>query len=184
MCQWATPNWLTESEYKAQVKAFIEVFRYCQLWYLNEYSTILIGSDEPIHIDYDLITRRFTDAKVQDDLKNVFMTDPLYFTSQYSMEKEELVKYCDGAPSNTDDFPVVEFSTIVNIAPDTSALKFFRSNQVNYNVIAFNDTLTKAGINEIVSKMQFYANIRNHVIDDLIAEVRRQVKEFNSVKKW
>jgi spermidine synthase len=182
MCQWATPNWLTETEYKAQVKAFIEVFKYCQLWYLNEYSTILIGSDEPIRIDYDLISKRFTDPKVQDDLKNVFMTDPCIFSSQYSMEKDELVKYCAGAPSNTDDFPVVEFSTIVNIAPDTSALKFFRSNHVDYNAITFSDTHTKAGINEIVSKMQFYSTIRNHVIDDLIAEVRRQVKEFNSMK--
>jgi spermidine synthase len=182
MCQWATPNWMTETEYKAQVKAFIEVFRYCQLWYLNEYSTILIGSDEPIRIDYDLISKRFTNPKVLDDLKNVFMTDPSIFTSQYSMEKDRLVKYCADAPSNTDDFPVVEFSTIVNIAPDTSALKFFRANQVDYSAVTFNDTLTQAGINEIESKMQLHSTIRNHVIDDLIAEVRRQVKEFHSMK--
>jgi spermidine synthase len=182
MCQWATPNWLTETEYKAQVKAFIEVFKYCQLWYLNEYSTILIGSEEPIIIDYDLISRRFMDPKVQEDLKNVNMRDPLIFTSQYSMGKEELTKYCEGAPANTDDFPVVEFSTIVNIAPDTSALKFFRANRIDYNAISFSDTMSIKEIDKIQSKMQFYSSIRNHIIDDLVLEVKRQVGEFNSAR--
>ncbi len=180
MCQWATPNWMTETEYKAQVKAFIEVFRYCQLWYLNEYSTILIGSEEPLIIDYDMISRRFMDQKVQDDLNNVFMGNPAIFTSQYSMEKEDLATYCTGAPSNTDDFPVVEFSTVVNIAPDTSALKFFRANQVDYSAISFNDTLSQEEIAGIRNKMQFHAAIRNHIIDDLIGEVKRQVKEFKT----
>ena len=106
------------------------------------------------------------------------MTDPAVFTSQYSMEKEELIKYCDGAPSNTDDFPVVEFSTIVNIAPDTSALKFFRSNQVNYGVISFNDTLNTEDITGIQAEMHKQSTIRNHIIDDLIMEVKRQAREF------
>jgi spermidine synthase len=182
MCQWATPNWMTETEYKAQVKAFTDVFRYCQLWYLNEYSTILIGSEKPVHIDYSLISERFGNAKVQEDLKNIFMTDPLIFTSQYTMGKEELMKYCDGARSNTDDFPVLEFSTTVNIAPDTNALKFFRSSEVNYSVVDFKNSVPPSEIKNAISKMKFHSSIRNHVINDLVAEVRRQSVEYNHKK--
>jgi len=178
MCQWATPNWMTETEYKAQVRAFIEVFNYCQLWYLNEYSTILIGSDEPIRIDYSLIVKRFKDPKVIDDLKNIYMVEPYIFASQFSMEKEELMKYCADAPSNTDDYPVVEFSTVVNIAPDTSALKFLAACKVDYSKVILSDTLTADESNEIVEKMNFYSGVRKFTIRDLITEVRRQTIEY------
>jgi spermidine synthase len=178
MCQWATPNWMTETEYKAQVKAFVEVFKYCQLWYLNEYSTILIGSDEPVKIDYNLIAKRFKDPKVIDDLKNIYITEPYIFTSQYSMEKEALMKYCANVPSNTDDYPVVEFSTVVSIAPDTNALKFFATSKVDYGMVILSDTLSAAESKEIIEKMNIYSQARKYAINDLIAEVRRQSNMF------
>ena len=119
MCQWAPPNWINEMEFKAQLKAFINVYKYCQLWYINEYTVMLIGSEEPIDINYQLISERFKDAKVKSDLGNIDMTEPFEFASQFSMEKNAMMKYCQDAPSNTDDYPIIEFSKTVNLAPDT-----------------------------------------------------------------
>jgi hypothetical protein len=183
MCQWATPNWITEKEFKAQVKAFIEVFPYCQLWYLNEYSTILVGSKEPIRIDYNLISQRFQNSKVLDDLKNIQMTEPYMFTSQYSMDKAELMKYCKGAPANTDDFPFVEFSTVVSNAPDTSALKFIAGHPVDYNQIVFADNLNRSSRDELISKMHVVSKVRIYTILDIIADVGRQVRAYELEKK-
>ena len=183
MCQWATPNWITEKEFKAQVKSFIEAFTYSQLWYLNEYSTMLIGSEQPIRIDFDLISKRFENPKVMDDLKNIQMTEPSIFTSQYSMDKAELTKYCEDAPSNTDDFPIVEYSMVVNIAPDTSALKFIVSHPVDYGQIAFPDTMNTATKNELFAKMENISKLRTYAILDIIANVKRQTLAFRMDKQ-
>ena len=182
MCQWATPNWITEREFKAQVKAFIEVFPYCQLWYLNEYSTILVGSEEMITIDYSLISQRFQIGKVLEDLNNIQMTDPSMFASQYSMDKKDLEKYCEGAPANTDDFPVVEFSTVVNIAPDTNALKFIAGHTVDYDHIIFADSLNTIAKEKLISDMQNISKARSHAIRDIIANVKSQSMAFRMDK--
>lgn len=183
MCQWATPNWINEREFKAQIKAFTEVFTYCQLWYLNEYSTLLVGSNEPIRIDYGLISQRFQNTKVLDDLSNIQMTEPYIFTSQYSMGKDVLTKYCEGARSNTDNFPVVEFSTMVNIAPDTSALKFIAGHTVDYNSIIFDTSKSKEERDELISKMQSISKARMYTILDIATDVGRQARAFKMKEK-
>ena len=48
LCQWMTQNWLTGEEYKALVKAFTEAMPYSYLWYVNEYSTLIIGTMQPL----------------------------------------------------------------------------------------------------------------------------------------
>lgn len=183
MCQWATPNWITEREFKAQIKAFINAFPYSQLWYLNEYSTIMVGSNEPIRIDYSLIERRFKDPKVIEDLKNIAMTEPCMFTAQFSMDKAELIEYCKDAPANTDDFPVVEFSTVVNIAPDTCALKFIAGHPVDYGTISFADTVSSETRSDLILKMRQISKARIYTILDIIADVGRQTRAFLSGKE-
>lgn len=183
MCQWATPNWLDEMEFKAQVVALIKVFDYCQLWYINEYSIILIGSDKPIKIDYQLISERFRKAKVKEDLSNINMTDPLEFVSQYSMGKDELKMYCYDAPSNTDDFPVVEFSKTVNISPDTSALQFIYDTPDNYQIIDFGNELSDSAKNELFRKMEIPSANRKKIVKQTIESVKFQVREYKRTGK-
>lgn len=183
MCQWATPNWINELEFKAQVKAFINVYKYCQLWYLNEYSTILIGSEEPIKIDYQLISDRFKEVKVKDDLKNIMMTEPFEFVSQFSMEKDELVKYCENAPSNTDDYPIVEFSKTVNIAPDTSALQFIYERPDIYGNIAFGNQISDSARNGLLMKMTSLSSNRKKMVKQTIESVKYQVREYKRTGK-
>jgi hypothetical protein len=183
MCQWATPNWINEREFKAQIKAFTEVFTYCQLWYLNEYSTILVGSNEPIRIDFGRITRRFQNTKAIEDLKNINMTDPYMFTAQYSMDKDVLTEYCKGTRANTDNFPVVEFSTMVNIAPDTSALRFIAGHQVDYHSIIFDSGNSEEVREELISKMQLISKARMYTILDIAKDVGRQARAFKMNNK-
>jgi spermidine synthase len=183
MCQWATPNWLNEKEFKAQVKAFINAFKYCQLWYINEYTIILIGSEEPIKINYPLISERFKDVKVKDDLLNINMTEPFEFVSQFSMDKDMLMDYCKDAPSNTDDFPIVEFSKTVNLAPDTSALQFIYNAPDNYGNIEFGSLISDTTKNGILSKMAISSLNRKRMVEETIESVKFQVKEYKRTGK-
>jgi spermidine synthase len=183
MCQWATPNWMNEKEFKAQVKAFINAFKYCQLWYINEYTIILIGSEEPIRINYALISERFKDAKVKDDLLNINMTEPFEFVSQFSMERNELMNYCKDAESNTDDYPIVEFSKTVNLAPDTSALQFIYDAPDNYANIDFGSLISDTAKNGILGKMTVSSLNRKRMVKETIESVKFQVKEYKRTGK-
>lgn len=183
MCQWATPNWMNETEFKAQVKAFLNVFKYCQLWYINEYTIILIGSEEPLMINYPLIAERFKDAKVKDDLLNINMTEPFEFVAQFSMERNVLMNYCSDAPSNTDDYPIVEFSKTVNLAPDTSALQFIYDAPDNYDNIEFGSLISDTARHAILGKMAFSSLNRKRMVKETIESVKYQVKEYKRTGK-
>jgi spermidine synthase len=183
MCQWATPNWMNEVEFKAQVKAFINAFRFSQLWYINEYTIILIGSDEPIKISYELVSERFKDQKVKDDLKNINMTEPAEFVSQFSMERDMLMKYCGDAASNTDDYPIVEFSKTVNLAPDTSALQFIYDVPDNYKNIDFSARMSDTLKNELLKIMEISSLNRKRMVKETIESVKYQVREYKRTGK-
>ena len=183
MCQWATPNWMNEVEFKAQMKAFVNAFKYCQLWYINEYTIILIGSGEPMKIDYNLISERFKDSKVKEDLLNINMTEPFEFVSQFSMQRDVLMKYCQDAPSNTDDFPIVEFSKTVNLAPDTSALQFIYDARDIYENIDFGTQFTDTAKNKVFEKMAISSASRKRMVKQTIESVKFQVREYNRTGK-
>jgi len=183
MCQWATPNWLNEMEFKAQVKAFINAFKYCQLWYINEYTIILIGSEDPIIINYAIIAERFKDSKVKEDLGKINMTEPFEFVSQFSIERNVLMKYCQDAPSNTDDFPIVEFSKTVNLAPDTSALQFIYDVPDNYENIDFGSLISDTVKNELLRKIKIAGQNRKRMVKETIESVKYQVSEYKKTGK-
>jgi spermidine synthase len=182
MCQWATPNWLNEREFKSQVRAFINAFNFAQLWYINEYTIILIGSDDPININYQVIAERFKNEKVRADLKKINMTEPYEFVSQFSMDKGDLMKYCSDTPSNTDDFPLVEFSKTVNLAPDTSALQFILDTPDNYRKINFG-SISGDTIDGLLQKMQIPSLNRKRMVRETIKSVKFQVREYKKTGK-
>jgi spermidine synthase len=183
MCQWATPNWMNENEFKAELKAFINVFKYSQLWYINEYTILLIGSDEPININYYLISQRFNDTKVKKDLQNINMTEPFEFVSLYSMGNKELSEYCRDVPANTDNYPVLEFSKTVNLAPDTSALQFIYNMPDNYQIIDFGNMFSDSVKNSILKKTESFSLNRKRIIKETIESVKFQVREYKITGK-
>jgi spermidine synthase len=183
MCQWATPNWLNEREFKSQVRAFINAFRYAQLWYINEYTIILIGSEEPMNIDYQLISRRFRDEKVKADLKNINMTEPYEFVCQFSMEKDALIQYCNDTPSNTDDFPLVEFSKTVSLAADTCALQFIYDTPDNYSRIDFGKEVNDSVKSDLLKKINIASLNRKRMVKATIESTKFQVREYKRTGK-
>jgi len=99
------------------------------------------------------------------------------------MDKSALTEYCKNAPANTDDFPVVEFSTVVNIAPDTSALKFIADHVVDYGAISFEDTVNSETRDDLILKMRQISKSRIYTILDIVADVSRQTRAFLSARE-
>jgi hypothetical protein len=142
-----------------------------------------IGSEEPINIDYGIIAERFKNDKVKDDLKNINMTEPFEFVSQFSIERDLLMKYCQDTRSNTDDYPIVEFSKTVNLAPDTSALQFIYDVPDNYKNIDFGKQISDTSKVELLRKITFLSLSRKRMVKETIESVKYQVREYKRTGK-
>lgn len=102
-------NGLTVDLVKDLVRTFVEVFPYATAWFINA-DLFLIGSQEPLAIDYGMIEQRLAENDVlRNGLADVYLKDIPELLACYLMGREELMKFTDGATVMTDDRPWAEF---------------------------------------------------------------------------
>lgn len=134
VCQWIPQNWLNTREFKSLIRAFVEVFPQSQMWYINEYSTLLVGKKHPFSIDYALIESRYDQNDLlRHELTDVGLPDPTALIAQYFYSPIDLQDFVRDAPMDEDDFPLVEFSQVVNIAPDTVIMRMIRDHPTDFH---------------------------------------------------
>jgi spermidine synthase len=131
--QWIPQNWMTETEYKSLLKAFTDVFPHCSLWYVNEYSTLIIGSDKPLDVPWKQIEEKYQDPVLLEEMSEVGIGNPEWFVSQYWMSDEQLRTWVEGFPANTDNFPLVEFSKVISIEPNLTVMEELLGAEPDYS---------------------------------------------------
>jgi hypothetical protein len=77
----------------------------------------------------------------------------------------------------------VEFSKTVNIAPDTSALRFFYNKPDIFENIVFGDQTGDSSKNELLRKMSVISNGRKRIMKSTIESVKFQISEYNRTGK-
>jgi spermidine synthase len=179
--QWTPPNWLSDREFKSLVKAFVDAFPHSTMWYVNEYSAHIIGSKTPINIDYQQIANKFKNPKLRKDMEHAFIVDPERFLAQFYLDEKELSDYIKDAEVNTDDFPLVEFSQVINLAPDTIFLDFLVSYPVNYKFIE-NLPADTASVNQLFKKIHMYNFMEKGKIYNISNNVKASCREHELKK--
>ena len=109
MCQWVPLHRLPESHYKMIVRTFIEVFPHTTLWY--KYTpdfVILIGTPEPLRIDYKNFMARAQIASIHEGLAADDLDGPSLLDS-FMMGPETVREYAGVGPIHTDNRPRLEF---------------------------------------------------------------------------
>ncbi len=109
MCQWVPLHRLPETHYKMIVRTFIEVFPHTTLWY--KYTpdfVILIGTPEPLRIDYRNFITRAKIASIREGLAADDL-DGLSLLDSFMMGPEKVRKYVGPGPIHTDNRPRLEF---------------------------------------------------------------------------
>lgn len=109
MCQWLPMHGLSEGDYRMILYTFQSVFPYTTLWLFNEY-TILLGTLEPLRIDFRELKARMGQPKVRDSLTDVGLDDPVALLSCLVMDSEAVGRFVEGSRVNTDDHPYISFS--------------------------------------------------------------------------
>ncbi|MGB9746108.1 MAG: fused MFS/spermidine synthase [Bacteroidales bacterium] len=169
LCQWMPQNWLTEDEYKALVRAFTEAMPYSYLWYVNEYSTLIIGTMQPLTINAEQISRKFhSNDAMQKDFQEFGVPNEWYFLAQFWFTDQELRNYVSRADCNTDNMPLAEFSKVINIAPVVEVMDTLANHAVSYE-----EVLTHIDSSQLDS-IKFYAMIER----DHIRSIARNVRAF------
>jgi spermidine synthase len=142
LCQWIPQNWLTENEYKSLLKAFTDVFPNSTLWYVNEYSTLAIGTNTPLSVSFDRIKKKFAETQIASELEEAGIRGPEWFLGQYWMSESQLREWVRDFPANTDNHPLVEFSRVISIEPNLAVMEQLAGMKTDYSRFFNPDSLS------------------------------------------
>ena len=111
---WVPADGIRGDDLKTLIRSFHEVFPHTSVWYMDSRATdflIVVGTPSKPVIDLDRMARRMRAPDVAEDLAAVGLDDPYRLTYTLLTAEEGLDKYLGPGPLNTDDRPVLSYST-------------------------------------------------------------------------
>jgi len=116
--QWVPLHGLSEQEFKIIVRTFQEVFEHTTLWVNVGFETYgpvaylkLVGTREPLLIDYKELSLRLNEPRIRDDLEPYGMADPTAILSFFLAGPGAARGWTKGLPVQTDDRPFLPYIT-------------------------------------------------------------------------
>lgn len=110
VAQWLPLATQNIEETKSLVRSFLDEFPYASLWTTELHETLLIGSNEPILIDYKRIQEKFQDSVLSKRLKEAGIMSANELISTYITDREGLVAFAEKAKPVTDNYPSIEYA--------------------------------------------------------------------------
>ncbi len=121
-CQWFHYYNMSLQDIRVQTRTFADSFPHASMWLVPPrpvalgnpivYGDILfIGSTQPHRLDYDRVRHWYANAAIRADLVPLGgVEDELAFLTNYFMNRDDMLRFSDGAQENTDDFPYLEYA--------------------------------------------------------------------------
>jgi spermidine synthase len=111
---WVPANGIAEQDLKTLLRTFRQVFPHTSVWYMNTRPTdflIVVGTPRVLDLDLDGLRRRMLVPAIAQDLSGVRLADPCRLLYTFLAADEDLLAYLDGGALNTDDRPILSYST-------------------------------------------------------------------------
>ena len=166
MCQYLPLYQLGLEESRIIVKTFNEVFPHVTAWFAFN-DILLIGSEEPVVLDYDVLRERIRQPEIAQDLREIGIDNEFDFLANYLFDETLIPEIGSGLPLNTDDYPIIEF-----LAPRS----VLRDNQ-NENLLYYLDrrvlkapglidtsNLSAERAGDVARRFEQYFAAREHII--------------------
>ena len=114
------------------IATFDSVFPHTTAWYFTQFPThfiILVGTPEPTRVDLAELEQRM--AKVEGDLGSLNVDNVYKLASMLLLGESDIDSLVHGAPSHTDNRPILEYSdmdlyNVTDVAPNLGRLIGFR----------------------------------------------------------
>jgi spermidine synthase len=117
MAQYLPFYQLSPEDIRMIVRTFSDVFPHVSMWFTN-IDTILIGSEEPLGIDYPALVKRLDREDFHNPLKPINLGHPHEFLASFVMA-DGLSEYVGGGVLNTDGHLRLEYSSAKRMYLDT-----------------------------------------------------------------
>jgi spermidine synthase len=110
MVQWFHLYEMNDDLFKMIVRTFRSSFKYVSIWQPLNADVIMIGSDQPLTVDYNKIKSAMTVKGILDDLKRVHIPDAATLLSLEMLSSGSVSRYVGIGELNTEDHPRLEYS--------------------------------------------------------------------------
>ena len=111
---WVPANGIADQDLKTLLRTFHHVFRHTSVWYMNTRPTdflIVVGTPEVLDIDLDSLRRRMLVPAIAQDLSGIGLADPCRLLYTFLAADDDLSAYLGRGALNTDDRPILSYST-------------------------------------------------------------------------
>jgi spermidine synthase len=111
---WVPANGIREDDLKTLLRSFRAVFAHTSVWYMNVLPTdflIVVGTPGPLCLDVEQLRARMSRPGVAEDLTAVGLTDPCRLLTTLLSAGAQLDAYLGTGALNSDDRPVLSYST-------------------------------------------------------------------------
>ena len=109
MAQWIPLHSQGEKEVLMHLNTFLSVFPHAMAWMSVANEMLIIGSDQPIAIDFKKLKERFSDPIVSRAMKDIQIPDVYSFLSNIWFFEDQMSTLAAGQPIITDNRPIIEF---------------------------------------------------------------------------
>lgn len=109
MVHWSHLYEMNDDLFKMIVRTFRSRFKYVSIWQPINVDVIMIGSDQPMTIDYDKIKATMNLKGIQDDLKRIHIPDAATLLSLEMLSPKSVSRYVGVGNLNTEDRPRLEY---------------------------------------------------------------------------
>ncbi len=109
LAQWLPLYQLSPRDFATILRTFLEVFPNATMWY-SGIDTVIVGSKGPFAINADQLAEHMSAPEVLRDLLSMGVHEPADVLSWYVAGPDEIAQMAQGAPLNTVDRPLIEFS--------------------------------------------------------------------------
>jgi len=174
-CQWMPYYGMEAGHFKILVNSFKKIFRYVNVWIVYT-DVILIGSDDPLVIDYQHVKDLTSMSSVQNYLSYVNIHSVPDLLSYFYLDTIGVERFTEGIEIlNTDNNPIIEYSAPKYLFQYQTAESFYDMFQ-----FSFSSEMPVSNIDDIkqLEKERIFARARHlkkwrvpdYVIDAMLKE--------------
>ena len=113
VAQWLPISTQNEADTQSLIASFVAAFPYATLWTTELHEMMLVGSMEPIALDWATITRRMAEPNVASALREIGIASPQTLLATWVTDRAGLAYYAADAAPVTDDAPRIEYASWV-----------------------------------------------------------------------
>ncbi len=134
--QWVPLHSQGEKEVAMHFSTFRSVFPYTMGWMPVANEMLLIGSDQPIRIDFEKLKTRLQEPEVKKELADIEIFNVFAFLSNIWFLDEQVQALGRGYPLITDNHPAIEFYLDLGNVIDVSGKEKYVFNRASFDQIA------------------------------------------------